>query len=191
MPEIGDTMELRIQLRDMKPEVWRGLLVPADVPLGILHEIIQVAFGWQNRHPHDFTVGDICFGIVDEDEDENELLCVDEYAAPLGAVARLGTVFRYRYDFGDDWEHDVTVKGITSDGDDAFKCIGGARSSPPEDCGGAPGYERMLQILADPTHDEHRDMKKWVGKDFDPEKLDLPAVNKELSALLKRLQQAD
>jgi hypothetical protein len=188
MPEIGDTFELRIRLRGIEPEIWRTVLVPADVPLGVLHEIIQVAFGWQDSHLHDFMVGNIRFGMADV---EDEIFCVDEFVAPLGAVATLGTVFCYRYDFGDDWEHDVTVKGITSSGDDTFKCTGGARSSPPEDCGGAPGYGRLLEILADPSHDEHRETKTWVGKKFDPQKFDAAAVNRKLGALLKRLRRAE
>src|SRR5437762_2578602 len=100
IPERGDVFELRIRLRDIKPEIWRRLLVPAEVPLGVLHELIQVSFGWQNSHLHDFMVGNIRVGMTDV---EDEIFCVDEFAAPLGAVANVGTTFLYRYDFGDDW----------------------------------------------------------------------------------------
>jgi hypothetical protein len=43
-------------------------------------------------------------------------------------------------------------------------CIGGARSWPPEDCGGTSGYAELREALADPEHDEHASMKTWVGK---------------------------
>ncbi len=48
----------------------------------------------------------------------------------------------------------------------------GERACPPEDCGGTPGYEHLLGVLADPDHEEHRDMLEWVGDAFDPELFD-------------------
>ena len=184
LPEMGDTFVLRVQLRGIEPAIWRRLSLPADAPLGVLHEVIQVAFGWQNSHLHEFLFGQIRFG---PDDGESELLVVDEFAAPLGAVARVGATFLYRYDFGDDWEHDVVVENVSADGEDGLACMGGARSGPPEDCGGPPGYENLIAILANPSHAEHRDMKTWVGRGFDPEKFDVTATNKKLAALWKRL----
>lgn len=188
LPEMGDVFELRIQLRNVEPEIWRRLLVPAEVPLGVLHEVIQVAFGWQNSHLHDFLISDIRFGMVDV---EDEIFKVDEFAAPLGAVANVGTRFLYRYDFGDDWEHDVIVEGASAEGDEGFACTGGARSCPPEDCGGPPGYANLLAILGDPDHPEHRETKTWIGRRFDPEKFDMVGVNKKLATLSKRLRQLE
>jgi hypothetical protein len=185
IPELGDVFDLRIRLRHIEPEIWRQLLVPAEVSLAVLHEVIQVAFGWQNSHLHDFFVGSVRFGMADV---EDEIFCVDEFAAPLGAVAGVGTSFLYRYDFGDDWEHDVTVKAISDGADEVFSCIGGARACPPEDCGGPPGYANLLEILNDPSHAEHQETKTWAGRRFDPEKFDATAVNRKLGALSKRLR---
>jgi len=185
LPEMGDVFELRIRLRAIEPEIWRRLLVPAEVPLGVLNEVIQVAFGWQNSHLHDFLVGNIRFGMTDV---EDEIFAVDEFAAPLGAIANVGSTFLYRYDFGDDWEHDVTVERVSADGDGGFTCSGGARACPPEDCGGTHGYANLLEILSDPSHPEHRETKAWAGRRFDPEKFDVAAVNRKLGTLSKRLR---
>ena len=183
-PSFGDAFELRITLRHVAPAVWRSLRVPAEVPLSVLHEIIQTAFGWKNCHLHDFRVGEIRFGMV---EGEDEALLVDERAAPLGAVARPGDTLLYTYDFGDGWEHDVAVEAMNSGGEQAVQCIGGARACPPEDCGGPPGYTRMLEILANPRDEEHLEMKRWAPRNFDPERFDVAAGNKKLSPLSKRL----
>ena len=186
LPEFGDVFELRVALRHLEPVIWRSVRVPADVPLGVLHDVLQVAFGWTNSHLHDFHVGDIRFGMADVEADE--IFCVDEHAAPLGAVAHAGSTFLYRYDFGDDWEHEVTVERITEGGDDeAIRCTGGARACPPEDCGGAPGYANLVSALANPKHPEHLELKRWAPRGFDPEKFDAVAVNKKLAALSKRL----
>lgn len=58
-----------------------------------------------------------------------------------------------------------------------------ARACPPEDSGGVPGYERLLEALRDPDHEEHDDVRRWVGRRFNPETFDLAAVNRKLRRL--------
>lgn len=48
---------LKVRLEGMKPPVWRRLVVPSDVSLGSLHDVIQVAFGWEDMHLHAFEDG--------------------------------------------------------------------------------------------------------------------------------------
>ncbi|MFP1646399.1 IS1096 element passenger TnpR family protein [Pontitalea aquivivens] len=47
--------------------------------------------------------------------------------------------------------------------------MGAVRGRPPEDVGGAPGYEEFFEALADPDHGPHEDMVRWSGGCFDPE----------------------
>jgi len=181
----GDALELRVTLREIEPAIWRMVRVPADLTLGQLHDVLQTAFGWTNSHLHDFQVGDVRFGM---DDVEDELFSVPEDAAPLGGIVRTGSKFIYRYDFGDDWEHEIKVERIVEGAaDESVVCLDGARRCPPEDCGSTGGYQRMLEVLADPTDPEHREMKVWVGRGYNPEKFDLTAVNKKLATLTKRL----
>lgn len=42
------------------------------------------------------------------------------------------------------------------------RCIGGEGACPPEDCGGIPGYERLREVLADPSAPEHEDVLGWL-----------------------------
>ncbi len=53
----------------------------------------------------------------------------------------------------------------------------------PEECGGPFGYAERLQILADPEHDDHGEVRRWLGPGFDPEALDLGAVNAVLARM--------
>jgi Plasmid pRiA4b ORF-3-like protein len=178
-----DGLELKVTLRHIEPVIWRELRVPARLSLAQLHDVLQVALGWTNSHLHDFTAGDIRFGMDDTDA---EIFLVDERAAPLGAIAEVGSTFLYRYDFGDDWEHDVIVERAVRDSETEIVCITGARACPPEDSGGPPGYEQLLATLSDPEHDEHQDVKRWVGRRFNPERFDLLAVNEKLATLARR-----
>src|SRR3954447_15481221 len=100
MTMLGEVFVMHVALREIEPAIWRRLRVPADVSLGRLHEILQAAFDWTDSHRHDFTVGDVRFGMMDT---EDEFFAIDEHQAPVGAVARQDTRFLYRYDFGDDW----------------------------------------------------------------------------------------
>ncbi len=72
-------------------------------------------------------------------------------------------------------------------GENTIRCTGGARACPPEDCGGPHGYAHMLEVLANPSDEEHADMKLWAPRRFDAEKLDASAVNKKLVKISKRM----
>ncbi|MGH3320489.1 MAG: plasmid pRiA4b ORF-3 family protein [Streptosporangiaceae bacterium] len=98
-----------------------------------------------------------------------------------------------RYDFGDDWEHDIVVEKVLAAEPGARypTCVaGGGACCPPEDCGGFPGYERLRQILADPAHEEHEDMAGWLGltnaAEFDPVRFDADEANHALAAVSMR-----
>jgi len=47
-------------------------------------------------------------------------------------------------------------------------CIDGDRACPPEDCGGEPGYFRLLEIISNPNHEEYEEMVEWIGRPFHP-----------------------
>lgn len=181
--QYNDVFELRITLRDTKPPIWRRVRVPATVSLAALHEVIQVAMGWTDSHLHDFVVGNIRFGKVEVEEDA---LVVDEKCAPLGGIANEGSTFLYRYDFGDDWEHEIRVERVVKGDGKDIVCTGGARACPPEDCGGSSGYAGLLKVLADKEHGEHARMRQWVGGGFNPEMFDMEGVNKGLASLSRR-----
>jgi hypothetical protein len=91
----------------------------------------------------------------------------------------------YEYDFGDSWEHVIKVEKIlpAMPGVRIPLCLAGKRACPPEDCGGAWGYEHLLEVLRDPAHEEHNEMLEWLGGEFDPEAFDIDATNVELRTL--------
>jgi len=82
------------------------------------------------------------------------------------------------YDLGDNWMHLVELESIlpTEKGVSYPVCIGGKRNASPDDCGGTRGYEEMLEVLFDPTHEAYETTKEWIdsvtGGTFDPEHFD-------------------
>jgi hypothetical protein len=174
--------QIKITLRDIKPPIWRRIIVPADYTLSQLHEIIQVTMGWQNMHLYHFRVGKLRFGEPDE-EFPDEML--NARAVQLGKIIeRLPKNIPYEYDFGDSWEHDLKFEKIIEwkKGMHIPQCTEGARACPPEDCGGVPGYEDILEALKNPNTKENKALLDWLGE-YDPEGFDLNDINDQLKDL--------
>ena len=174
------THRLKATLLDVTPPVWRELRLPSQVTLRVLHELFQVAFGWEDRHLHEWQIRGVTYALPDEDSWGEEI--ADESAFLLGDVTEEDDSFTYLYDFGDGWEHLVEVLAVEPfDATVApVSCLDGARSAPPEDCGGPSGYEHLLDALADPDDAEHEEMLIWAGEGFDPEFFDRDAVDQRL-----------
>jgi len=177
-------ISLKITLRNVKPPIWRRILVTGGITLGDLHVAIQVVMGWGNGHMHAFDVGGQQYGERGSLED-----AADEDRLTLNGLVKLGfDRFSYTYDFGDDWEHDILIEKAPPPKDvKAFPaCVAGKRSCPPEDCGGAWGYADLLVILADPDHPEHDEQREWVGESFDPEAFSVSAADAMLAKVFRR-----
>jgi Plasmid pRiA4b ORF-3-like protein len=174
--------QLNVQLREVRPPVWRRVLVPGEIDLAELHEVVQVAMGWTNSHLHEFEVGSARYGGPDPDWGLDEV--ADESRVRLSAIAGEGSRLRYAYDFGDGWQHDVIVEKVLDPqpGSRYPCCVAGRRACPPEDVGGPWGYQEFLVAVADPGHDEHEYWLKWAGGGFDPAGFDLAAVDEALEA---------
>ena len=172
--------QLKIQLRNLRPPIWRRVLVPGEMTLAGLHDVIQTAMGWTNSHLHEFEIEGVSYGDPDPDDWGPEF--ADESKVKLFRVAHQGDRIRYTYDFGDGWEHDVLVEKVArpEPDNDYPSCIAGRRACPPEDVGGPWGYEAFLTAVGDPDHEEHAHWTEWIGGRFDPDELDLAAVNEAL-----------
>ncbi len=172
-PATGVVFQLKVTLLDTKPPIWRRVLVDGGSTLDHVHEVIQAAFGWWNYHLHEFEVGRTRYGVPDPDEDWGEP-SRDERRTRLDAIAGEGASFRYTYDFGDGWDHKVTVEKVlpSSSVPTVPACVDGRRACPPEDCGGTWGYRELLEILANPSHPEHSERREWLDRPLDPEAFD-------------------
>jgi Plasmid pRiA4b ORF-3-like protein len=168
---------LKIALLSVKPQVWRRIEVESSVKLSRLSRILLEAMGWSDLHLHQFVVGDVCYGTLDPDFPSDTL---DEAKFTLAKIApHVKDRFRLEYDFGDGWEHRVVVEDIVEakPGITYPRCTAGANACPPEDCGGPCGYADLRDILADPTHERHDEVRESVREGFDPASFNLDEVN--------------
>src|ERR1035441_8581726 len=57
-----DIYQIKVTLLGTQPPIWRRLLVPSSLTLAQLHNVLQIAMGWENGHMHEFRVGQRRFG---------------------------------------------------------------------------------------------------------------------------------
>lgn len=177
--------QLRIELKQIQPLVWRRLLVPENVTLVKLSSILQQAMGWQGGHLHEYIVGRLHYGIPDEEWPTAEPV-FDERRVRLNTLIKAGTRrFTYLYDFGDGWEHTIKVEDLVmpQPKNNRIRCLAGENACPPEDVGGPHAYMDFIAAIKDPVHEEHATMLEWIGGSFDPTAFDMNLVNERLAAI--------
>lgn len=173
--------QFRVSLLEVEPIIWRKIQVPADYTFWDLHVAIQDSMGWLDCHLHEFRVKKtrgrkvVEIGFPDTETDRSVLPGWD---VPISIYfTEPGVSAAYDYDFGDGWCHEVLLEGLLVE-DASVKypiCVAGERACPPEDCGGIPGYQRLLEVLATPGTEESKEMNIWLknhAKNYFPFKPD-------------------
>ena len=183
---------VRIELRHIKPKIWRRVDVPLSSSLMSLHEIIQAAMGWRGSHLFEFTVGDEAYGVPDNQGGFDAWEILDASKIQLQEIIGWGIKrFTYTYDFGDDWQHVISLgKPRIGHADIDYPAFaGGARRCPPEDVGGVVGFEEFLEATRDPTHEAHEELmdwhETWHVRDFDPDDISEDFIRFQLARIAK------
>ena len=181
--------QLRVWLREISPAIWRRLLVRSDSTIADLHYALQIAMGWTDFHLHRFIIHGKRYGIpriygISFADDPKQVRLCD-------FRLREKERFLYEYDFRDLWQHEIRVeKKLPIDPKKRYPvCTGGARSTPPEDCGGPWAFmelrqrysfyniaERMLEIVESEDleecrwdyQEEVRELLYWLKSDTFP-----------------------
>ncbi|KAJ3086094.1 hypothetical protein HK102_013519, partial [Quaeritorhiza haematococci] len=167
---------LHIRLRHTTRPIWRRVRVPGAMSLGMLHDkVICPVVGWvRNYHAYAFTLQscqyacgfkpknskyDVGFGpvrarpldMMHATRRRGGSAMVDDTRVCLADIVRRpGDCLKYVYDFGDQWEHLITVEKIQDKpkpGEKPFQVLGGIRACPPEDTGNIRIYMENLRIL--------------------------------------------
>ena len=171
-----DVIDLTVTLVDLPYAVTRKLTVPHAILLTDLHTVLQAAMGWDNSHMFDFSCGkgrkshrwfklDPDWG---PDEIDHEI--AKATLADVLALMDRAKSCTYTYDMGDNWEHDLRPSRPRAAAEDeaVISLHAAIGACPPDDSGGAPGFDYMLDCLDDPTCDEYEDYLEWLGgKPFD------------------------
>ena len=91
--------------------------------------------GWTDSHLHEFTIGNKRYTEYPESK-EDGLVCGRYRLGDL--IKQKGRIFRYLYDFGDNWEHEIVLEEsryFNLELRTELACIEGERACPSEDVG--------------------------------------------------------
>ncbi|NJC21590.1 hypothetical protein BJ994_000666 [Arthrobacter pigmenti] len=193
MTELVPGLQLHVELADSEPPIERTLVVPASIPLSDLHLCLQAAFGWENRHLYQFVVGDSFRGerTFSDVEAAFELEVEDASRFTLGElVAGNEERFVYEYDFGDQWDHLITVADNQPVPYAHLECSTGNNRGPVEDSGGIHGYMNLSAALQKTHGEDALAASEWyeavtgqTAATFDPARVNLPGINANLELL--------
>ncbi len=196
-------LRVRVDLDGARPPVWRRLDLRSDLTVTQLHEVLQAAMGWLDGHLHRFWVGptkqlwtgphlindhdDHDQDVEDVEEDDGDRAVGHEDAVEVGQLLRkTGDRLFYTYDFGDGWDHTLTVESTAPADDDQAPavCLGGRRACPLEDSGGVGSHNELVAAHAagtgyEPPYDE------WVPQNWDPTHFDVEQTNVMLTLIGK------
>jgi hypothetical protein len=159
----------QITLLGVTPPVWRLVAAPGRLTLAQLHEVIQLAMGWQRAHPYRFDIASRNY------EEKPRANWPSDTVDPRGVTLdeldlTQGSSLTYLYDFKDDWIHHLTVQGVApfAPALDAPALLGGAGACPPEASGGPGGYAALLGALRQPESPAGRSARERLGPITDP-----------------------
>jgi hypothetical protein len=168
---------LEIRLLHTDPLIWRIVHMKKNMTLLDLHAAIQVAMCWEHTHHYEF-IPDVRYpkqviGVPNPETDAElgqKVVRSDEVKISE-VFHQVGDKIRYVYDMGDNWEHDIELRGIVREDSIAHSplCPSGYGACPPEDVGGIPGFRELLRAISNKDKDALKDYDAWFGKRFDPE----------------------
>ena len=174
--------QIKISLQHLDPPVWRRVQTD-DCSLADLHNIIQIAMGWEDMHMHAFVIADEQYGRGGDCEYDSRYVSLSE------VVVQGHTRFRYDYDFGDDWEHSIEIEKTLAaeEGVKYPRCVAGERACPLEDSGGSLATPTCLKNSKTPSTTNTR--KPWNGlvRDFRPRGVRPERTNEDLYHLRRWL----
>ncbi len=100
---------VKVTLEDTHPPVWRRLTLPDDTSFEDLHRVLQIVFGWEDDHLHDFTFPGSDLQIIPRGGEPYGDWEYEDRAVALDFLAVCSWI-RYTYDFGDDWKHKIVLE---------------------------------------------------------------------------------
>ncbi|MDR3244467.1 MAG: DUF1186 domain-containing protein [Elusimicrobiota bacterium] len=182
------TAVLDVELKYAPYKITRQIQVPMDITLSQLHEILQIVFEWENCHLYDFNIDGQRYASINEDDADID----EEYAAEnvrLRDALNEVNQFQYDYDFGDNWEHKITLKKIiqTSDKNSIPKCLKAKGEAPFEDVGGVGGFRNLLDVANKKfLTEEEQELIDWTGysaeaiRDYPKYAVDIDGINESI-----------
>ena len=190
---------IRIKLNDAPVKIWRELVVPSNITLELLAFVLIDAMGWTHEHLYQFRgKNDVVYMNSHEIKEHknsffgffSRVQYVNTETTSLDMVLQpKGGRFKFEYDMGDSWTHDVWVKDAreyAKNEEPVIKLLKAEGACPPEDCGGVWGYAELLELNNKKRKTvEEKERLEWydISKDYNPQSCDFESLQDDIEAL--------
>src|SRR5690554_4986909 len=163
--------KLKIELKNTDPKITRTVIVPENFNFDELHIVIQCVMNWENIHLYQFNLGSFFASDYIGLDDEDDFSSYRRYRKYKADETYLSDFFNgqlkkmnYIYDFGDSWEHTITVLKKPDEEVLYPKCIKGENAAPIEDCGGIWGFYELMEASEKKRKNaEEKELLEWAG----------------------------
>ncbi len=145
------SVELYVKLMGSSPNIWRKIIVPYDITLDRLSDVLSIAFNWDNCFDYYFEINDVNYSDF-EDEDRDESFDErDSKLHRLNKLVREDDLFIFNYDFDNSWSLEIEVGNIFEDDEEKVPvyCEDGELASPPEKLENLDEYYKILKEFED------------------------------------------
>ena len=190
--EPADALQVKIECLSTPYPAWRRVLLPGNISLNYFVHVLIAAMGWDNNHLSSISIGGTEYLTSGYGVDfssytilpHTKNLDATQYTA-IDELKKSNEIFM-NYDFGDCWEHKITVEKILPaervQDSELFTCLDGAGACPPDDCGGSDGVENIVYLMEHPDEnkEEYDDIMTWLGEQFDKSKFSKDEVTLRL-----------
>lgn len=171
----------KADLLEVSPVIWRRLSLPSTSSFFDIHCAIQDAFGWEDRHSHQFELRspdgqvEASFGIGSGEAESDDDYCGVRNRA-IDLFSEGVDTFHYRYQSPDDWSLLVKFEKVyqpdagSQERLSQASLIGGQGFAPPEDVGGIAGFREFLAGRHPLSASHDRDLlQQWPRATITPE----------------------
>lgn len=153
------SLNLQVTLDEAPRPVTRVIDIPAETTLHGLHLIVQAAFGWADAHLHLFSKGERiwCPARLPDTSNEAGVLVSD-------LLTQVGDTMTYTYDFGDQWNHTITLVGTDNRARKKATLKSATGLTPMEDIGGIEAWAEILEdidLAAEGRWEELHDRERY------------------------------
>lgn len=180
-------LHLRIKLNHTDQKIWRELKVPSNITLEALAKVLLEAMGWEHEHLYQFVANNEFYELDNKDDIFAAFSLAKKHDITQYTLSDVlqekGKRIKFEYDFGDDWQHDLWIKGereYAPGEKPTITCVKGQGACPPEDCGGVWDYAELLELRNKKklTRDE-KERLEWYDMltGFDPNEFDKEFVD--------------
>lgn len=178
--------QIKIVIKNSKPPIWRRCIVPAGITFSQLGIILNKIMGWSGYHLSEYEFYHLQLQLREEDEFDEfvpmwDFDLLDSSKTFINEYMEQQEWFTYTYDFGDDWQHRVTIEKIIEDYPNNYpQVIKYKGDCPMEDCGGIEGYYECIDVIRDNENPESNERREWAESQGYGELYDMDEVNQDL-----------